>query len=102
LPLRHVAQLVEHYLDTVGVSGSSPLVPTILIAIFLNNLAVSPSACFLSQTSICRNFAVIEIENTSDCRNRLFQRLDRSDHCLPTNMCITRSHSRSETCRSLG
>src|ERR1044071_192242 len=25
---RHVAQLVEHYLDTVGVSGSSPLVPT--------------------------------------------------------------------------
>ncbi len=27
---RHVAQLVEHYLDTVGVVGSSPIVPTIL------------------------------------------------------------------------
>ena len=26
---RHVAQLVEHYLDTVGVVGSSPIVPTI-------------------------------------------------------------------------
>src|SRR5262249_4916566 len=35
-------------LDTVGVSGSSPLVPTRLVASFFNNLAVSSSSGFLS------------------------------------------------------
>ena len=53
-PFRHVAQLVEHYLDTVGVSGSSPLVPTISIAVSFNNLAFSCYQAFCAKNEFER------------------------------------------------